>query len=146
MPNIVSPFLDESTTEDNDTNLNDNPTSHQDNQQQQEVKIKKDTETKASTPIVENGLNMANNKEDDVVEIKKEGKALKNIIIILIILLILAILGLILYNFFANKTPKDDTPSNGNAMVERSSTESITEKTNFEMTGEEFKASSVIVD
>ncbi len=78
------------------------------------------------------------------IEIKEEGKLLKNIIIILIILLILSILGLVLYNFIFNKK-KQINKINQQVSQQEKSGVSVDENT-FEMEGNNFKAGSITVE
>jgi len=90
-------------------------------------------------------INNKNDREEEgIIEIKKESNFLKNIIIILIVLLILSILGLALWNFFNNNKvkPASDNNLNSNQQIKQN----FTEVPNFEMKGNNFKASSVVVE
>jgi preprotein translocase subunit SecG len=79
--------------------------------------------------------------ESGVMEIKKDSNFLKNIIITLIILLILAILGLALWNLFNKNKAK---PANNE--ITKQDERTIMETPSFEMSGNNFRASSVVVE
>ena len=79
--------------------------------------------------------------DDGVIEIKKDSNLLRNIIITLIIMLILAILGLTLWSFLGKNKP-NSTNDNNSAQKEKITIETP----GFEMTGNDFKASSVVIE
>ncbi len=90
--------------------------------------------------IQNNEQPIINNDESSVgsLEIKEDGKMLKNVIVLMIILLILALLGLAMYNLLnkQNKPLKNDNIDKINNV----------EVNNFEMNGRKFKANSIVVE
>jgi len=144
MSEIKNPFLD------NDLDRNDNTMSFTEANEEHNPQKAAMSENNATPPI-----NVGNNKangatistqpeafdENSVMEIKKDSNLLKSIIIALIILLILAILGLTLWNFFnKNKTKPAD-----NKIIKQEE-KMIIETPSFEMSGDRFRASSVVVE
>lgn len=98
-------------------------------------------EVKQKSVIGDMGNASATEMKDEVgesLEIKEEGKVLRNVIISMIVLLVLALLGLLMYNLFN----KSGEPANTTILKE----ETNVEITNFEMKGEEFKAGSIIIE
>jgi hypothetical protein len=72
------------------------------------------------------------------LEIKEDGKVLRNFIITMIILLVLSLLGLVMYNLLN----KSGEVSESKVLKEETSVEI----NNFEMKGEKFKAGSIIIE
>lgn len=98
-----------------------------------ETRQKSVIDSKRSIPTIE-----ANDKELGSLEIKEDGKVLRNIIIIMTILLVLSLLGLIAYNLL-NKNGGSSDPK----VLEEETSVKIT---NFEMKGKEFKVGSIIIE
>jgi len=100
-----------------------------------------DSEVKAKS-VVDTTKNLSgpdsSSAETGTLEIKEDGKILRNIIIVLIVLLVLALLGLVGYNVL-NK-------GNGAENIKVLKEESRVETGNFEMKGERFKASSIVIE
>ncbi len=82
--------------------------------------------------------------DEGEIEIKDDGKLLKNIIIALIIFLILAILGLVLYNFILSKKKQADQANQQS--IQKVEPDSTIEGNNFEMNGRDFKAGSIVIE
>ena len=131
MSKINSPFLN---NEGDNQNTNDNKT-----------ELSQDgSHTMDYQPHSPNNKIVNQDNDEGSIEIKDDGKLLKNIIITLIILLILAILGLVLYNFiFGNKNQTDQQDQQAIQKVEP---ESNIEGKNFEMNGRDFKAGSIVIE
>ena len=132
MSKINSPFLDneegKQSANNNETEINQD-SSHLMNYQPQSSNDNK---------IV------SQHDDEGEIEIKDDGKLLKNIIIALIIFLILAILGLVLYNFIFSKKKQADQASQ--QAIQRVEPDSNVEVNNFEMKSRDFKAGSIVVE
>ncbi len=130
MSELNSPFLDNKEEE---NNINNNQVSSEDNNLH--------TMDYQPESIVDNQHSSENDNEGEI-EIKDEGKLLKNIIIILIIFLILSILGLVLYNFiFGKKKEADKANQQSIQQVEQNANSNT-----FEMNGKDFNAGSIVIE
>lgn len=80
----------------------------------------------------------ANNEKNESLEIQKESKLLRNIIITMIVLLVIALMGLLLYNLL-NK-------AGGPADTESAQFKTSVEVNDFDMKSEKFRARSIIIE
>jgi len=134
MSEIKSPFLD---SKEGENNISDKRTVSEDDNN---VHAMNDRQLELSG----DNESFVNNEDEGEIEIKDEGKLLKNIIIVMIILLILSILGLVLYNFIFNKKNEIDK-INQQAIQQEKQKIGVDENT-FEMEGKNFKAGSVVIE
>lgn len=134
MSEIKSPFLD---SKEGENNISDKRTISGDDNN---VHAMNDRQLELSG----DNESFVNNEDEGEIEIKDEGKLLKNIIIVMIILLILSILGLVLYNFIFNKKNEIDK-INQQAIQQEKQKIGVDENT-FEMEGKNFKAGSVVIE
>ncbi len=134
MSEIKSPFLD---SKEGENNISDKRTVSEDDNN---VHAMNDRQLELSG----DNESFVNNEDEGEIEIKDEGKLLKNIIIVMIILLILSILGLVLYNFIFNKKNEIDK-INQQATQQEKQKIGVDENT-FEMEGKNFKAGSVVIE
>ncbi len=134
MSEIKSPFLD---SKEGENNISDKRAVSEDDNN---VHAMNDRQLESSG----DNESFVNNEDEGEIEIKDEGKLLKNIIIVMIILLILSILGLVLYNFIFNKKNEIDK-INQQAIQQEKQKIGVDENT-FEMEGKNFKAGSVVIE
>ena len=134
MSEIKSPFLD---SKEGENNISDKRAVSEDDNN---VHAMNDRQLESSG----DNESFVNNQDEGEIEIKDEGKLLKNIIIVMIILLILSILGLVLYNFIFNKKNEIDK-INQQAIQQEKQKIGVDENT-FEMEGKNFKAGSVVIE
>ncbi len=134
MSELKSPFLDnkmdENSVSDKQTTSESDNNVHTMNDYQPESSI--------------DNKSFVNNEDEGEIEIKDEGRLLKNIIIVMIILLILSILGLVLYNFLFNK--KSEIDKINQQAIQQEKQEVGADENAFEMEGKNFKAGSVVIE
>ncbi len=130
MSELNSPFLNNNKGE---NNINNKINSDSD-----------DFQTESSQPESEIGQQFTTSSNEGEIEIKEDGKLLKNVIIIMIIILILSILGLILYNLIFNK--KNEMNGINQQATQQMNAGTTTNDNVFEMEGKKFKAGSVVIE